>query len=136
MFIEEDPISISIFFKKVGRHFIAYSKPDYDKMELSEEERSLYKELTLQMRPLTWGLYNELQESAMVLDELGNRQFNYKVYKENRLLRLIRKWNAKRDGKDVPINPTTLSKLSPDIAEVILTEYDNVSLLDEDDEKK
>lgn len=140
MFIDPNEyVKIKILYKKVGLHFIANSEEAFE--ELSPEEREGFKELNLVMRQLTWGLYNDLQEASMNMDDLGNRNFNYKHFKENKLTKLIVKWDAKKKNDageivDVPVNNTTVSQLSPDIAETILNVYDKKSLIDDDTAKK
>lgn len=142
MFIEDKEfIEIKVFYKKVGRHYVAYSQDSFDSSEMSEEEKKEFQELNIQAAQLTWGLYNDLQEKAMVPDEFGNRKWNYKIYKENKLRSIIKKWDAthqNNEGKTVPVplNPQMISKLAPDIAETILNFYDQKTLLDDEDEKK
>ena len=136
MFIDDEAINIEVFYKKIGFHYITYNTSDFNELELDESEQKKFKQLSLKMRPLTWGLYNDLQESAMIEDGMGNRHFNYRIYKENRLLKLIISWNAITDEKPVKINPRALAQLAPDIAETILAEYDNIALIGDGEEKK
>jgi len=142
MFLEdEELLDIIIYYKKVGKHYVAYSNDLYDEMSFSEDEKKAFTVLNIKARPLTWGLYNDLQEAAMVNDQLGNRKWNYKVYKESKLRSIIAKWDAKitnDEGKlvDVPPTPKIISKMSPDIAESILNIYDKITLIDENEEKK
>ena len=142
MFIDdEELIEAEVFYKKEGRHYLAYNTEIFKNMDLSEEEQKEYTKLTVKLKPLTWGLYNELQEAAMVSDNLGNRKWNYKAFKENKLRGIIAKWDAKiKDDEDklviAPINPKTIRAIAPDIAEVIINTYDQITLIDEDEEKK
>lgn len=141
MFVEEELIEIEIFYKKKGKHYIVYSEEKFKEIDLSEEIKKEYKKLTIQARPLTWGLYNELQESAHVTDELGNRRWNYKAYKESKLKNVIASWDAKiknTQGEEIaaPVNAKTISKIAPEIAEEIINVYDQKTLIDEEDEKK
>ena len=142
MFLEnEDLLKIVIYYKKVGRHYQTLNEATFEKSDLTDEEKATFEKLTIKARPLTWGLYNDLQESAMVPDQFGNRKWNYKVYKENKLREIIAKWDAKiknDEGEMVnaPVNPNTISKMSPDVAEVILNTYDQMTLIDEEEEKK
>jgi hypothetical protein len=138
MFLDDNYFDIKIFYKKSGRHYIVYDETRFK--DISEEEKTKYTELNIKANEMTWGLYNDLQESAMVTDNLGNRKWNYKKYKENKLRAIIAKWDAKiknNEGKEIiaPVNPDTISKLSPDIAEEILNLYDKMTLIDEDEEK-
>ena len=140
MFIDpEELIEVKVYYKKIGRHFIAYSDEEFSALD-EEVDKEVFKELSVSMRQLTWGIYNELQEAAMKPDQLGNRAWNYKFFKENKLLRLIVKWNATQiEGEKVipvPINQKSISTLSPDIAEAILSTYDKIALVDDDDAKK
>ncbi len=142
MFVEdEELLEIIIYYKKVGKHYVAYSNELFYEAGFSEEEKKEFTVLNIKARPLTWGLYNDLQESAMVNDQLGNRKWNYKVYKESKLRSIIAKWDAKiknDEGKMVDVQPTAkvIAKMAPDIAEVILNVYDKITLIDENEEKK
>ena len=139
MFIEDkDTIDFSIYYKKVlkdRRLYIAYTESEFKL--LPEEEQKGCDTLSLKMKELTWGMYNDLQEEAMAdTNGSGDRQFNFKIYKENRLLTLLSGWSAKdKDDKPVPINNKAVSHLSPTIAETILRAYDEVSFVTEEKEK-
>lgn len=141
MFVEDQELlKIVVYYKKEGRHYIAYGEKDFNKTVL-QEDQDKYDQLKIDAKPLTWGLYNDLQESAMIPDELGNRRWNYKVYKENKLRKIISSWDAqmtKEDGSKVkaPVNPQVIGKMAPEIAEVILNTYDQMTLIDEEEEKK
>ena len=144
MFIEdEELLEIVVYYKKSGLHYTVHSQYQFNELDFPEEVKAEYKKLVVKARQLTWGLYNDLQEAAMVRDNLGNRNWNYKVYKENKLRRIIAKWDAKmKDPEDesktvnVPVNPKMIAKMSPDIAEIILNSYDQMTLIDEEEEKK
>jgi len=142
MFIENDStVDIIIYYKKVGYHYLAYSEGEFKDEDLTDKEREEYKKLTVKMRELTWGLYNELQELSVDIDDEGNRKFNYKKYKEIRLIKLIADWDATvkdRNGADVKVNPIekTIKSMSPEIAEALLNAYDQVMYLSEEEEKK
>jgi hypothetical protein len=141
MFVEEDLLTIVIYYQKEGLHYLAFNEKTFNDMELSEEDKNKYKKLTVKARQLTWGLYNDLQESAMVEDELGNRRWNYKIYKENKLRKIIAAWDAKMKNENdemvkAPINPKTIGKMAPEIAEVLLNTYDQMTLIDGEEEKK
>ena len=126
MFIEdEELLEIVVHYKKAGRHYVAYNDQVFNEIGLSDEEKENFQKLTVKARQLTWGLYNDLQEAAMVKDELGNRNWNYKVYKEHKLRSIIAQWDATMkngEGELVAIWPKThiIAKISPEIADVIL----------------
>lgn len=143
MIIEEnEPIKVSIYYRKLGRGYIAYHEQAFKRNNLDPITKSKYKNINIWMKPLTWKLYNELQEESMAYDEDSNKKkFNYKLYKENKLLKLLLKWDAKitndkGDLVDIELNEKNILNLSPDIAEAILEGYDAASLLSEEDEKK
>ena len=138
MFVEDkDCLELKVYYKKYGHSYDAYTVKEFEKSELGEEDKKKFKEVNLKMSELTWGLYNQLQEGAMIDGGDGERRFSFKIYKESRLSKLIKEWDAvDGDGKPVPINDKTLSHLSPSIAETILRAYDELSFISEEDEKK
>ena len=142
MFVEDDEqIVIVIKYKKVGKHYVVYNQDVFDSIGLSEEEKGKFETLKIKAHQLTWGLYNDLQESAMVADNLGNRKWNYKIYKENKLRKIIARWDAKTKNEagevvNAPLTGHIISKMSPDIAEAILNAYDKATLIDDAEEKK
>ena len=145
MFItNESTVDVLIYYKKKGFHYLAYPENDFKEIKesFSSDEESEYKVLNVKMRQLSWGLYNELQEGATDTDLEGNRIFNYKKYKELRLTKLIVGWDAKtidkRNGQEIDVRVTdqTIKSLAPEIAETILTAYDSVVYMTEDEEKK
>ncbi len=138
MFVKDtDFLAINVYYRKRGHRYLAYTEAEFKNSTLKEEDKLAYKTLSLKMRMLTWGLYNQLQEEAMVEDLNGNPQFNVKVYKENRLVKLIIEWNAiNDDGKPVPVASGTIAHLAPDIAETILRSYDELSFMGKDEEGK
>jgi len=143
MFIDKtDLVVLKIFYRKSGRNFIAYTEDSFKKAKLSDEKKEKYKTVEIKMKPLTWDLYNELQDSSWVNDpETNQRKFNYRQYKENRLKKLIVEWDAKKPNakgelEPIPVSEENIMSLSPDIAESILEAYDIVSTLTDDEEKK
>ena len=138
MFItEEDVLKVKVYFKRKAHTYIAFTQREIERLEYDEEKMKEFQILTLTMKDLTWGLYNELQESALTDNGSGDRVFNYKRFKETRLNRLLVDWDAKdKEGKKPPINPKNISHLAPPIAEAILRAYDDITMIDEDEEKK
>jgi len=138
MFIyDNDFVDIIVYYKKIKNRYVAYTTSEFDKLGIKTDEgKAKYDKIEIKMKLLTWGLYNELQEQALVDIGDGERQFNFKVYKENRLLKLIKEWSAVKDGKPVPINEKSISMLAPSIAETILRSYDEISMIGEEEEGK
>lgn len=137
MFIQDDDVvEIKIFYKKSKRkQYIALTEKEFE--ILNGQEKKGYSSLSLKMKELTWGLHNALQEDAMVDNGLGERSFNYKIWKENKLRKLIKEWDAKdKDGKAALVTEQTIAHLSPNIAEAIIKAYDDIFLLGEEEEKK
>jgi len=138
MFIRDnDTIDVKVYYRKKGYRFVTYTSHEFEKSNLKDDEKKKFSEINIKMRELTWGLYNQLQEDAMTEDSTGKAQFNVKVYKENRLLKLIQTWDAiDGDSNPVPINNNSVSHLAPDIAETILRAYDEFSFISEEEEGK
>ena len=141
MFIQDtDTVDICIHYKKVGKKYLAYNEKELEEADFDEEAKKEYKSVTITMKQLTWGLYNDLQESAVDVDEAGNRRFNYTKYKEQRLTQLIIDWDATRMNGDkairVKVSKSTLRSLAPEIAESILTAYEEMMYVSEDEEGK
>ena len=136
MFIQDDDVmELKVYYRKNKNRYMAYTEKDYK--DITEEEKAKCSVLSLKAKNLNWGLYNQLQDDAMVDNGNGERQFNFRAYKENRLKNLIKEWDAKdKDGKPVPINEKTIAHLSPAVAETILRAYDDVSLLSEEESGK
>jgi len=136
MFIDDkELINIVIHYKKMGHDYEAYTSREFNALKLKEDEKKAYDIVNIKAAVLSWGLYNELQESALSSREDGERQFNYKLYKENRIKRMVREWDAKdKNGKLVPINDQTLLSLSPIVAEAIVRALDELSYVSEEEE--
>ena len=139
MFIDtSDLIEIKIFYKKIKNSYIVIDEDKYEK--LSEESKGKYKCLTVKTRPLTWGMHNEINEESVTKDPSGARSWNSKLYKENKLKKILVSWDAQKetDGKMVTVQITyeTIKMLAREIAETILTIYDSLMEMSDEDEKK
>jgi len=136
MFIDDkELIGIVIYYKKMGHDYEAYTAREFNMLTLKEDDKKTYDVVNIKAVVLSWGLYNELQESALSTTADGERQFNYKLYKENRLKRMIKEWDAKdKEDKPVPINERTLSSLSAIVAEAITRALDELSFVSEEEE--
>lgn len=140
MFVDPNElVEIKVFYKRAGRHYVVTPRDEYE--VLDEGDKAKYKCLSVKVRELTWGLYNELNEESTMRDMTGNRQWNYKLYKENKLRKILASWDAQKlnekgDSIPIPINQDSINKLAPDIAENILSSYDTIMFINEDEEKK
>lgn len=142
MFIDSSElIEVIVYYKKVGRHYVAYNETELEKQKLSEEDKKKFQKVVFKMKPLTWGLYNELEEASYTTDVNGERTWSYRQLKESRLKKLIVAWDAKKlntkgELEPVPFNNDMLMSLSPEIAENVLQTYNKLSIMDTDEEKK
>jgi len=141
MFIDPNELTeIKVYYRRVGKHYQVVETDDYDKME--EEEKKKYKCLKVKVRELSWGPYNELNEESVSKDASGGRQWNYRLYKENKIRKVLVSWDAQKPNEKgemvpVPVNSDNISKLAPEIAENILSSYDAIMLIsDEEKEEK
>ena len=137
MFIEDaDTIQITVKYVRKNYIYDAHTEKEFKELELGEEESKKYNSVIVTMKQMNWGLYNELQEDAMVDSGTGSKEFNFKVFKENRLKKLITGWDAKdKEGKLVPVSSKAIKQMAPAIPEAILRAYDEISFLDEEEEK-
>jgi len=142
MFIDDEKkIKLCIFYKKLGRYYSCFTEKDFRDLDVKEEEKDSFKKVNIVMKDLTWGLYNEIQENSFSINKSGDRQFNYRLYKENRLTMLIESWDAVSLGPDgeaipIPANEKNIKSLSPEIAELIIAAYDDESYFTDAEEKK
>lgn len=138
MFVSDNNlINVVVYYRKIKHKYIALTSKEMEKKnELDAEEKQKYSVLNVKMKELTWGLHNSLQEDAMVENAQGDRVFNFKIFRENRLQKLIKSWDAKDNDKEVPVSSRALSMLAPPIAEAILRAYDEESTLSEEEEGK
>ena len=88
------------------------------------------------MKELSWGLYNELQESSTEAVEGGERVFNYRKYREHKFEKLLVSWDAPGpNGAIAQVSPAMIRKLPPEIPDSALRGYDTISFLDKESEK-
>jgi hypothetical protein len=143
MFIKDsDCVEVKIYYKQNGYKFLALTEKDIaerikEKKLTGAQLKEDFEILTVQMSILSWGAYNELQDRASKLTAQGERYFDYKAYKEERLKTLVKSWSAKDDeGNPVPVTQDTVMELVPSIGDAIVKGYDEASFYDEDAEKK
>ena len=143
MFItNKDLIEVKIYYKQDGYKFLALTQEGVNKRvkerKLTEDQiKDDFKVLTVNMAILSWGMYNELQTNSTQMNAQGEKYFNYQIYKEDRLKKLIKSWDAAdAQGKPVPVNETTIMSIAPTIGDAIVKGYDEASFYDEDAEKK
>ena len=135
MFIDSNiTIDIKVYWRKIKSRYEAFSNLEFRRLKLSDEEKKKYSVLNVKAVELTWELHNQLQESAM--DDNGeDRRWNFRKYKENKLKKIVKEWDAQDRGKPVPVIEQTILNLSPSIAEAIIRSYDEISIMTEEEEK-
>jgi 3-polyprenyl-4-hydroxybenzoate decarboxylase len=136
MFIREnDEVEIKIYCKKIRTRYAALTEKEFK--AIPELEKPKYELLTIMMREMTWGTFNKLHEDALEDAPGGEQKFNYRLYKESKLKALIKSWSAKdKEGKIIPVSENMIAHLAPSVAECIIKAYDEVSLLNEEEEGK
>jgi len=136
MFIDDkETVDVMTYYKKTGHDYEAHTAKEFRRLKLQEDDKKSYNIVKIKAAVLTWGLYNELQEASLVITDAGDRQFNYRLYKENRLTKMIKEWDAKdKEGKPVPVNEKAILHLSPVVAEAILRALDELSFVGEEEE--
>lgn len=143
MFIDNnDIVEVKIHYKKDGFKYLALTDTEVSKRiknkKLTEDQvEKEFQTLVVNMSVLNWGSYNRFQDLATLTNEKGERYFDYKVYKEQRLQSLIKSWNAKdSEGKDVSVTPKSIMMLAPTIGDAIVRGFDEASYYDEEEAKK
>ena len=86
------------------------------------------------MRPLTWGLYKELNRQCARNDNLDD--VDYLLMKEKKIVDGIIDWDIK-DEKDnkIRVNKENIFNLHPMIVEALSDEYDKLSYVSKKDRK-
>ena len=138
MFVDiNDHIKVRVHYLKSGHTYSSFTSTEFEKLRLRDSEKEAYKCLNLVMKQLTWGLQNDLQDSALRDMPDGTSKFHYKTFKEGKLSRTIVSWDAvDKEGKPVPVTIDIIRQLAPEIAESIVRAYDEAVLLGDEAEKK
>ena len=73
MFIEDaDTIQITVKYVRKNYIYDTHTEKEFKELELGEEESKKYNSVIVIMKQMNWGLYNELQEDAMVDSGTGS----------------------------------------------------------------
>jgi hypothetical protein len=143
MFVDEELVDVEIYYNKVGNFsFNVLSRREHER--LKEEDKSKYSVLHCKMKKMTWGLYNDIQESSYeeVQGPMKSEQrFNFALYKQHKIQKLLVDWDAKiknDNGLQVkaPISLSMIKKMGFEIVEKLLRVYDEDSFMTEEEEKK
>ena len=136
MFVNNNELlDAKVYWKKIKNKYQALTESEMIKKQLNDEDIKKFNVLNIRAIGLSWGLYNQLQEDALDVDG-DNKRFNVKKFKENKLKKTIKEWDAKTDkGEPIPVNEKTILSMTPAVAEAILRAYDELTFLTEEDEK-
>jgi hypothetical protein len=135
MFIENDGEIKVEFYVREKTKWSVNVRQDLD--DLSEEEKKKYEKVECKLRPLTWKQHNDLVRSATVNRGTGmGNELDWQSYKERKLCKILVAWDVKdKDGKPVPVTEANIFKLCPPVAEEILQQFDNATILGEEERK-
>lgn len=135
MFIESGgEIHISLYYKRASNGTV---RVETDLKMIPEKERDKYIKAEFSLKPLTWKQHNDIQRSAMVNRGPGvGTELDWVLYKERKLCEVLVGWDAKdKNDKPIPVKEEHIFKLSPQIAEVLLQEFDKASVMGEEERK-
>jgi hypothetical protein len=139
-----DTVEVKVYYRSKNKRCQALTEDEFEKIKnknQKERDEAAFKEeafskIVLNMKQLSWGLYNELQESSTESVEGGERVFNYRLYRERKFEKLLVAWDAKdASGNAAQVTSSMIRKLPPEIPDTALRGYDTVSFLDKDSEK-
>jgi hypothetical protein len=93
-----------------------------------KDERYTLKSIEFIMKPLTWGLYRELNKQCARKGNLND--IDYLLMKEKKIVNGIMDWNIKDDkGNKIEISKENIFNLHPMIVETLANEYDERSYI-------
>ena len=133
MFVNaKDLIAVELFWKKNEKNKNVTVLRNLD--ALTEDLKKTFNKVTFQMRPLNWGIYNDLQRESTVDKGTGDgEQLDWLKYKENKLYKILADWDAKdQGGNKIPITIDTIKTMHPLMAEFALAEYDKKNMATEE----
>jgi len=123
---------------KITTYFYVSSKgrvvKAFSQFPIKRDERYVLKSIEFKMRPLTWGLYKELNRQCARNDNLDD--VDYLLMKEKKIVDGIIDWDIK-DEKDnkIRVNKENIFNLHPMIVEALSDEYDKLSYVSKKDRK-
>src|ERR1017187_2050936 len=123
MFVGNENITIELYYRKNKNGTIKVTR---DLADIPEMDKEKFQKVSLQMKPMTWKKYNELQRSSMVSKGMtGSDEIDWLLYKEKKLLAVLVGWDSKDEkGQPVPVTPDNIYRIHPMIVETALNEFD------------
>ena len=134
MFVGNENIIVELFYRQ-GKNGSMRVARNLDLVE--ESEKSKFQKITLNMKPMTWKIYNDLQRNSTIDRGRGSgEEIDWLLYKEKKLVTVLVGWNAKNEkGEPIPVTPENIFKLHPMMVEMALNTFDSVTLLGEEERK-
>lgn len=134
MFIEKDGIiKIELYVKKFRNGSVRVEQHLED---VAEADRHLFEKVTFTMKPLTWRQHNEIQRAATVTKPGLGSDLDWVTYKERKLCTVLTGWDANtKDGKPIPVTDENILRLSPQVAELLLNEFDHATVMGDEERK-
>jgi len=131
MFIDEKNYIKAKIYYKIQKANSIQVETSLDK--ILEDKRPLYKEVNIELKPMTWKASNDLmRESRTKNMQSGTYDIDWITYNEKKIKMILHSWDIKNEaGKDVPINESTIGSMHPSVAQAILSIYDNNEYVEE-----
>lgn len=134
MFIETgSEIKISLYIRSENNKVSVRTSID----KLADDVQAKYEKAEFKLRPLTWKQHNDIQRAATINRGTGlGSELDWVLYKERKLCSILVGWDAKdKEGKPIPVSDSNIFKLQPEIAEVLLREFDSETVMGEEERK-
>jgi polyphosphate kinase 2 (PPK2 family) len=134
MFIEKDgEIKVELHVRKFRNGAVRVEQRIED---VAEKDRAAFEKVCFTMRPLTWRQHNEIQRAATVTRPGMGSDLDWVTYKERKLCTVLVGWDAKgKDGKPIPVSDDNVLKLAPQVAETLLSEFDQATIMGDEERK-
>jgi len=135
MFIESnDELKITLYIKQGSTGSI---RVETSLKSVPESEQAKYEKAEFKLRPITWKQNNDLLRNSSVNRGPGiGTELDWILHREKKLCMILTGWDAKdKDGKAIPVTESNIFKLCPQIADSILSEFDRLTLVGDEERK-
>lgn len=108
-----------------GRDLLAKNDPDVEV-------------LNTKWKPQTWQMNTFLIKNSQSYDQVsGAKEFDGLKYRENIFTNCLVEWDmVDEKGQVIPINPKVIGQLPQSIAQALVRKYDDLLVIDEEEQKK
>lgn len=141
-------VNVSVYYQikntKSGKRVIVLPDKKAEEMLQDEDEKNNVEILNTTWKMLSWSESNKILDKSTVVQpqydsiaqESATRDLNVYLFRDLRIKTALKGWDLKDDsGKDVPYRPELVDILPPEIVMAMYFKYDEVSSLDEVEEK-